>query len=98
MSERKVLAIFDEMAQWCLSKGLKAPVDTDINEHWHLAVTGSEKAKLGPADWKINMEPYSWAVWFNGFIAGCGNPFSGEIAAGDAANESVLSAILKGVA
>jgi hypothetical protein len=95
MSERQVLAIFYEMSEWCLAHGFHAPVEARIDDQWFLAVTGKDAAKLGPADWKIDMKPYSWAVWYNGFIAGCGNPFEGEIAAGEAANESMLSAALK---
>jgi hypothetical protein len=95
MGGRDVLAIFYEMSEWCGARGLTVPVEVAIDDHWFLAVTGKDGARLGHPDWKIDMDPYTWAVWWNGFIAGIGTPFSGEIAAGEGANEETLSAALK---
>jgi len=68
-----------------------------LDKHWIIAVNAhNEELQCdveGTMGWRI--EPYHAAVWFNGWAAGCFNPYNGWIAAGDAANEAELIEVLK---
>ena len=96
-NERLILSIFAEMSDYAIERGFKAPCFIEVDRQWCFAVTGKEKCHFGPKDgMNIDLPPFSWAVWFNGWLAGVGNPFEGEIAACDAANELTFSQAIGG--
>jgi len=69
----------------------------EIDDNWTIAAAGKEKYKTGGGElMDVELEPFHFAVWWNGWLAGIGNPYGGEIAAGELANEKTLLAALKG--
>lgn len=69
----------------------------DVDERWRIAVNGHNEPLTVEAT-KTHMEatidPYCFAVWCNGWLAGLMSPFDGILAAGEAANEDALIAAL----
>jgi hypothetical protein len=80
------------IADYCIERNLHAPLHHVVDKQWEFTVAGKEKITLNGAD----LEPFNFAIWFNGWPAGIGNPFGGEIAAGELANEATFIAALKG--
>lgn len=65
-----------------------------VDKHWTFAINGSDGPKdveFGDSSMGItNLKTVEMAVWFNGWLAGILNPFSGIICAGEAGNEDNL--------
>ena len=65
---------------------------------WHLAVCGDKHPRrfCPPGGMEYEVQPYHFAVWFNGWLAGDLHPIDGGLlAAGTAANEQTLMASLR---
>ena len=91
MSDRPVCDVMIAIADYCVARNLRAPVHHVVDKQWEFAVAGKEKVKLNDTE----LEPYHFAIWFNGWPAGIGNPYGGEIAAGELANETTFLEALK---
>ncbi len=97
MSERRpVTALMMAIAECCLALGIKAPCTLEVDTHWTIAVSGDKQIVAGGGEnMSVELPAYHFAVWFNGWLAGIGSPYSGTIAAGKLANENTLLAALK---
>lgn len=96
MSEPDVCDVMVAICEWCLERDLHAPVDASVDEHWHIAVAKDEKISAGPEGGMVcELDPFTWAVWWNGWLAGMGDPYTGLIAAGGLANQETFLQALK---
>ena len=69
-----------------------------VDDHWQLAVNGTEEAVSAapPGSMAVDVPSYQFAVWYNGWLAGIVVPFYGcrEFAAGtDATPEAFIAAL-----
>ena len=60
-----------------------------MDDNWTIAVNGKkEPVKIEPAKcMAAELQPFDFAVWWHGWLAGTFNPFGGIFAAGSEANE-----------
>lgn len=68
-----------------------------IDDAWYVACNGHDEAiSVSPPDaMAIDVPPYHFAVWYNGWLAGLFHPYGGEFAAGTAANEEAFTAAVR---
>jgi len=93
--ERQLVAILDPVLELSQAHGVESIKDLDgaweiaIDDHWYLAVNGHEEPVTVEPDgmMEVELEPFCFCVWYNGWVAGIFTPFEGEFAAGEAANE-----------
>ena len=91
--DRPLADVMLAIADYCVARKLHAPLHRVVDKQWEFAVAGKEKVTLNGT----NLDPFHFAIWFNGWPAGIGNPFGGEMAAGELANEGTFIAALKEV-
>jgi len=69
-----------------------------VDEHWTIAANGHQTATEAKPDgcMAVMVPQFTFAVWFNGWLAGLFGPATdGVFAAGSAANEEEFKAALK---
>jgi hypothetical protein len=96
LKDKPVSTTFDAIAQYAIAKGHK-PIKGKLyhvilDEQWEFWVnaTNSEQHADGAP-----IKPFECYVKFNGWPAGIFTPYSGQFAAGEAANEETFCAALK---
>ncbi|MBI3937113.1 MAG: hypothetical protein HY323_09060 [Betaproteobacteria bacterium] len=66
-----------------------------VDEHWTITLNGQREAIRVPImGAPFELPPYHCVVEYNGWLAGLIQPYGGELAAGEAANEATLCAAL----
>jgi hypothetical protein len=100
VSDRPILALFAQMVEYCLARKLSAEnglfVTVEKDKRWQFAIAGREaKAFEPPGGMEVALNPFHFAIWWNGWLAGIGTAFEGEIAAGEGANEQAFSEALR---
>jgi hypothetical protein len=94
--------MFDKMVQYGLLLGVKNIKDFEgawiqkVDDQWIFAVNGKDEALEVRPEGTIgaSLKFGHAAIWFNGWLAGIITPYSGEFAAGSAANEDSFIAAL----
>lgn len=67
----------------------------DLDAQWTITVNGQrEPITVLVMGAPFEIPPFSCAVEYNGWLAGLVNPYGGELAAGEAANEETFCAAL----
>ena len=78
-------------------KDLPGCAEVKIDDHWYIAANGhKEGITVVPGGMmEVELTPYNFAVWYNGWLAGLFDPFEGIFAAGSAANADAFCAAIK---
>lgn len=93
-----VCLAFSKLCELCLALG-QAPANKhpgcwehQVNAQWAIAFNAHPEPK--PCSQGVTVEPFHCYVQFNGWPAGVFNPYGGQIAAGECANEEAFLAAL----
>lgn len=66
----------------------------EVGASWIVAVNGTKEQHRVQPDgcMEVPLEPFNFAFWFNGWLAGLMTPAGGSFAAGSAANQESFAA------
>ena len=94
-----VCLAFSKLCELCIALG-QAPANKhlgcwehQVNAQWAIAFNAHPEPKA--CSMGVTVEPFHCYVQFNGWPAGVFNPYGGQIAAGEGANEDAFLAALE---